>query len=329
MFQGITNQIIEAHKEFKKQEILNEYVEMMEKFRKQELRKKRKAETALRNNAPSAYNSELLKSSPGLKSFFYTVFENQKNEHKKERINTIENFLIRKGVEVSATFYKNEYERIKPNLKNKKEVKSLQKLVERIKTATHEKYYYHEVSTMIQFIDRSAEINSLKDELERVIHMGEDALQYIQQIIRTLKKEESWGSWDLFFSQKGDPEKIKASAIDEAFELIPKADTKLKSFGVLSSPFLSNRNMLLNIKSFEDFMPSMISNMIQDWLYESKIKTTISRANQVQNSLNMVLHNLKTFQTHNKNEIALMEVERQGRIKRTEAFVTEKLNEKI
>ncbi|MGM0377641.1 MAG: hypothetical protein ACQEQ0_12780, partial [Bacteroidota bacterium] len=66
-----------------------------------------------------------------------------------------------------------------------------------------------------------------------------------------------------------------------------------------------------------------------DWKYNAKTKTLRSKTNQMINSVDMILHGIKNLQEQNKNEKSLMAIEKDNRIKKTEAYVKQKLSEKF
>jgi len=73
----------------------------------------------------------------------------------------------------------------------------------------------------------------------------------------------------------------------------------------------------------------LISDMIQDWLVESKTKKMRFRINQSLGNINVMVRILTTMKEQNKSEITLMDVEGQNRLEYTEEFVRKKLSEKI
>ena len=177
MFQGITDQITEAQKEIQRQETLQAYNLQLEKALKTENRRLKKTETAISKSTLQNFGPDSIQNFPGLKSFFFAVFENQEKEKEKRRTQFIENSLYRLATPVLIDYFKNEQQKITNHLKANKEIKSLERIIKKIKTATLDKYYYQEVSTMFQFVDRSARIDARDEEFEKIIEMG-DCLLY-------------------------------------------------------------------------------------------------------------------------------------------------------
>ena len=329
MFQGITNQITAAQIEIHRQEVLRRYAEMLEKNQKLELRKQKKTETAFKKISFPGFDVEYLKQLPGLKSFFFAVFEKQENEKDKNRSEFIEKYLVLKKIPLVSDFFGAEYERIIPDIKPTKEFGNLQRLVKKIKTATIDKYYYQEVFTMIQFLEKSAKLHARKQELDHAIEMGKMAREDLKQVVNNLKMEDNWGSWELFFSVKTDAESIPFSGIDFAYKYLPLADAKAQAFSMLASPFFDNRDMKLHSKNLDGFLELFIHNIIYDWLVESRVRTTLSKGNQVLSSVNMIIYGLERLRDQNNSELSLMEIERDTRIAKTEAYVRQKLDEKF
>lgn len=329
MFQGIANQITEAQKEIHRQEILMNVADSLVKLHKSELKKRKKAKSALSKLSSGEVDIETLNRVPGLKSFFYMVFGKQENEKDPKRIEFIKDYFIHHSTGVSSEIFENLREKMLPEIKPRKEMSSLERILKKIKSNTQEKYYYPEVSTMMQFLDKSAQIHSRGFDLDRALEIGQEVKEHLSRMIRSLKQENSWGSWDPFFSNKVDSDKIPASAMDEAIGEIPHADAKARAFVVLASPFFDNRDMVLNAKNLDGFLDAFIGNMIYDWVHESKVKTTLSKTNQVFSSINMLLHGLMALKSQNVNEQGMIDVECARRVTRTEAFVKQKMDEKV
>lgn len=328
MFQGIANQIIEAQKEIHRQETLMYFTDSLGKVYKSELKKHKKAKSVLLKGY-GELDIARLDQVPGLKSFFYMVFGKQENEDDPQKSEFIRVFFIQQATGITSEIFANISENMLPDIKPRKEVGSLERILKKIKSNTLEKYPYQEVFTMMQFLDKSAQIQSRGLELDRALEMGREAREHLSAIIRSIKQENSWGSWELFFSKKLDSDKIPASGMDEAIKEIPHADAKTRAFLILASPFFDNRDMVLHAKNLDGFLDVFISNMIHDWLRESKVKTTLSKANQVFSSINMILHGLVTLKNQNTNELGLMEVECARRVARAEAFVKQKMEGKV
>jgi len=327
MFQGITDQITEAQKEIQRQEVLQAYNLQLEKALKIENRNQKKTETAI--SKFTLFGPDAIQDFPGLKSFFFAVFESQEKEKEKRRAQFIENSMYRQAIPLVIEHFRSEQQKITTHLKANKEIKSLERIIKKIKTATLDKYYFQEVSTMFQFVDRSARIDARDEEFDRIIGMGETTLSTLRSIGQNLKNEKNWGSWEDFYSQKTQPDKIPASSIDVAFEKAPTADAMIRAFAMRTSPFIEGRDMTLHFGNLEGYLDAFIANMIYDWKYHAKIKTLLSKTNQLTNSVNMILHGIKNLKEQNENEKSLMTVEKEKRIKKTEDYVKQKLSEKF
>jgi hypothetical protein len=327
MFQGIADQLAQAQKEIHRQEILSRYHEMLDKARKSDVRKRKRTETAFSKITIPEVVNVALEDFQGLKSIFFTVFGKQEQESDKKRAAFLQYYLLLKHLDTISDYFLSQQERVAPAIKSKKEVGSLQRLVNKIKSATLDKYYYPEVKTMFQLIDRSAQISTTCEELERAIETGEDAQRRLRQIVKNLKDEDSWGSWELFFSQKVASDNVPVSGLDFALAEAPMADAKIRTFSMLASSFFDTRDMSLHAANLEDFFGSFVDNMLYDWMIESKVRTLLSKTNLVLSSINMLLHRLSGSQKQSVNERAMMEVEQKNRIVSTEAFVKQKLSE--
>ncbi|MFW5889856.1 MAG: hypothetical protein ACOCTO_00545 [Marinilabiliaceae bacterium] len=328
MFQGITDQITEAQKEIQKQEVLQAYKLQLEKALKTENRKLKKTETAI-SKSNLNLEPDSIQNFPGLKSFFFAVFEKQEKEKEKRRTQFIENSMYRQAIPLIIEHFKNEQQKITAHLKANKEIKSLERIIKKIRTATLDKYYFQEVSTMFQFVDRSARIDARDEEFDKIIEMGEKTLSTLRAISRDLKNEKSWGSWEDFYSKNNQPGKTPSSEIDSAFEKAPIADAMIRALAMKASPFIEGRDMTLHFGNLEGYLDAFIVNMNYDWKYNARTKTLRSKTNQIFNSVDMILHGIKALKEQNKNEKSLMAVEKDKRIKKTEDYVKQKLSEKF
>ena len=328
MFQGIADQITEAQKEIEKQEALHNYNTFLDKAIKTETRKLKKIETALNKTSLHGLEPYSIDHYPSLKSFFFAVFEKQEKEKEKLRNQFIENNLYYLSSPTLLDYLKTQKEKTAKQLKANKEVKSLERIIKKIKSATLDKYYYQEVSTMFHFLDRSARINALDKEFEEIINMGEETLRIFHQIILNLKQESNWGSWEDYFSTNTEPHKIPPAGMDAAFEIIPRGGAMLQLFAMRAAPFIEGRDLSLHYNNLEGFLEAFIANMLYDWKHHAKAKTLKSKTNQTINSLGMVVYGIKNMKKQNSNEKALMEIEREKQIKKTEEYVKQKLREK-
>ena len=329
MFQGIADQITEAQREILRQETLQNYYEMLEKFRKDQIREQKKTNTAFSKFSFPHLSSTDLDQIPGLKSLFYVVFENQDNEEDKKRRSFIQMYLLLKSFPESIRVFSDEMKRIKPEVKSKREIRSLRILVRNIKESTMDKYFYQEVSTLLHFVEKAGEVKARSSVLDMLLKLGEELQQRLYGAVKNLKQEENWGSWEMFFSRKIQYDKIQPGGIDRAFEVMPAAESLMSCFSILAEPFFSTRDILILNKIADGFVEGLIDDMMQDWLVESKTKKMLSRINQALGTINLMVRTLTAMKEQNKNEISLMEVERKKRIEKTEEYVKKKLSQKV
>lgn len=245
MFQGIADQITEAQREILRQETLQNYYEMLEKFRKDQIREQKKTNTAFSKFSFPHLSSTDLDQIPGLKSLFYVVFENQENENDKKRRSFIQMYLLLKSFPESIRVFSDEMKRIKPEVKSKREIRSLRILVRNIKESTMDKYFYQEVSTLLHFVEKAGEVKARSSVLDMLLKLGEELQQRLYGAVKNLKQEENWGSWEMFFSRKIQYDKIQPGGIDRAFEVVPAAESLMSCFSILAEPFFSTRDILI------------------------------------------------------------------------------------
>ncbi len=328
MFQGIASQISDAQKEIYRQGNLKNLAEKLEKYYKKDIKTAKKTRTALSKYTFPNIDLEKVDQLPSLKSLFFVIFTNQDYEKDASRSSFLEQKLLQKVLSKSSLDLVKELEKVKPILKLNREVNSLQNIIKKIKTSTIQKYYYQEVSTMFQFVEKSAKLRAHYEALQDTIEAGTEVKTILQRMIKTLKNESNWGSWETFYSKKSDPFNIPPSYVDAAMEDLPVAHAKMHVFEIMSEQFSDNRDMELNLPNLEGFAESFIHNLVQDWITGAKVKTTLSKCNRVLSSVNIILHRLNALKSHCSNEIELIDLESSTRIEKTEAYVQKKLEEK-
>ncbi len=176
---------------------------------------------------------------------------------------------------------------------------------------------------MMQFIDQTAALEIDRLMLDRSIETGNDLRKRLAAILRALKSEENWGSWELFFSKKVDVKNIPPSGIDEAFEEVKKVDVLVRIFQFYVRDYFHNRDMTLHTENLGSFVDEFVHSMLIDWMYDSKIKASLSKINQLLNSVDMLLYGLNTLSVRNRNELSLSKTERDARISKVGAAVSE------
>lgn len=329
MFQGIADQITQAQKEILRQETLQNYCEILEKLRKDRIRKQKKKNTAFSKLSFSHLSLYDIDQIPGLRSLFFVVFEKQENEEDQKRRLFIKTYLLLKSFPESIRVFSHELEKIKPDVKSGRETRSLRILVRNIRDTSMDKYYYQEVSTLLHFVEKEGEVKARTLQLDKLLDLGQEIQQKLKGAVKSLKQEDSWGSWEMFFSRKVAYDNILPTGIDRAFEVIPTAESLMACFSILAKPFFSTRDILILNKTIEGLTEGFIDDMVQDWLVESKTKKMLSRINQALGTINIMVRTLTSMKEQNKNEILLMEVERKKRIKETKEYVKQKLSEKV
>ena len=327
MFQGIAVQINEATKEVRQQKVLRDYVETLEKQEKVNNRLKKKAESNVSRLFLPNISLQKLEQFTSLRALFFKVFEKQENEKVPSRAAFLSHFLFRTYIDDCTAIWAEQITSTKPVLKHGREVNSLEILLRKIKNGTKEKYYSHEVLTMLQFIERYSEALAFKTEIERALSIGKTAHKHLKSVIENLHQEKSWGSWELITSKKINPNQIPPSEIDQALAEIPVVSAYLECFYILLQPFLGNRNQVLHSKNLQGLFHVFVDNMIKDWIYADKIKTVLSSTNQVMNSIKALIYELEAMNQRNNSEIDLLKIETNKRVEETGKLVERRMKE--
>jgi hypothetical protein len=164
---------------------------------------------------------------------------------------------------------------------------------------------------MLQYIVKSAEIEALGWNLEFTTDIAQRLQGLLREIIKTLKTEDNWGSWELFQPGKSDLMKVSSSGIDKAFSLVAQADVLSRAFYILTPPFLSNRNLESHHTNLIDFKERFIKSIIYDWTEGAGPKTAISKTNQLAGNIIAISHALSEMAQKNKTEMELMRKEKE------------------
>ncbi len=322
MFKGIAIQLTEAEKEIIRHADQKALMEMLKTELKVELKIQAKLESKLEKLSLSGIGQEIFQS-PGLKSFFYGVFKAQENEKEKARQNILRNTLLSRANLKSIQVFEDEITRLKPDIKPTSEIRALEKLVKKIKISTQKRFDFPEVTTLMQFVDQTASLEMTKANLERAIASGTEVKRMLMQASKMLRAETNWGSWELFFSKNVEVDNIPPSGIDHAFEEVIKSDAYVRLFQFYVRGWFDSSDMTFHAENIGSFVNAFVDNLLIDWMFESRIKATSSKINQILSSVDMLLYGLNTLRARNRNEVALSRVERDARVDRIGEFLEE------
>lgn len=324
MFKGIAGQITKARKEVIRQGLLSNYLESLIKEQKLDKRSRKKTTTALSKQSFSDFDVNNASQYPGLKSLFFAVFGKQEHEDDLSRRKYLNDYLYidlleKCGTEISAII-----EPVSQQAESKRTISNLERLTQRIKQNTQHKYPYQEVTSMLQYIVKSAEIEALAWRLKFVTEVGKNIQDQLRIIIRNLKTEKDWGSWELFQAGKSDLMEIHSPGIDEAFSLVAKVDVLSRAFSFLTSPFIFNRNLESHHKNLIGYKELFINALMHDWTEGAGRKTVISKTDQLAGNINTIMHTLSELTQKNQTEMELMNTEKERFIEKAETLVQEK-----
>ncbi len=320
MFKGIAIQLTEAEKEVIRHYDQQALMEML----KTELREELKIQAKLKSRQSKLSVPDIGEETfqmLGLKSLFYGVFKAQENEKSKARQNILRNTLLSRVNLKSIQIFEDEIARLKPDIKPTKEVRDLEKLVKKIKNTTQKKFDFPEVTTMMQFIDQTASLEMTKAKLERAIDTGNEVKKMLMRASKALRTEKSWGSWELFFSKKTEVDDIPPSDIDLAFEEVIELDAYVRLFQFYVKGWFDSSDMTFHAENIGSFVKAFVDNLLVDWMFESRIKASSSKINQILNSVDMLLYGLNTLLARNRNEVALSIAERDAHVARIGEFL--------
>jgi hypothetical protein len=321
MFKGIARQITRARKEVIQQGVLSNYLENLTREQKTDKRTRKKTITALSKHSFSDFDLDKADQYPGLKSLFFAVFVKQENENDSSRQKYLKDYLRFHLLEKSESELSSIIEPVSQQTEPRRTIINLEKLTQQIKQNTQHKYPYQEVSAMLQYIIKSAEIEALAWHLEFVIEEGKKIQDLLKKIIRNLKTEENWGSWELFHAGKSDLMEIHSSGIDAAFPLVAHTDALSRAFSILTPTFMFNRNLESHHKNLTGYKELFINSLLYDWTEGSGPKTAISKTNQLEGNIKAIMHTLTELAQKNQTEMELMNKEKERFIEKAEELV--------
>ncbi len=329
MFQGIAQQITKAKKEVIRQNTLNDLLEDLIKAQKTEKREKKKTTTAFSKISFPGHNAENTDQHSGLRDLFFAVFENQENEKDPSRKTYLLTRLRLEKLEDSNNELLHLIGQLEKETDSKRTINSLDRLITRIKEKTYFRYHYQEVSAMLQYILKFAEVEGQVWQIDYIVEIGQTIRNLTRQIIKDLQGAKDWGSWEQLVSATAKKKPLPASTVDEAFAKISRVDVLSHAFFFLSTPFLFNHSLQSHHEKITGYQTVFIQSIIYDWLEGSGTKTTIAKTRQLQGNIDALVHALEETIYKKRTELSLMEQEKELAIEKAERYVLQQRNNRI
>lgn len=142
-------------------------------------------------------------------------------------------------------------------------------------------------SELIKCVEQIAALDSEINEISEAIAAGNVVIFRLNQVMKSLKSAENWGTWDLLGGGLISTA-IKHSRVDDARKGIHNVQKGISQFKRELADVGKHVDLQINIGEFESFADFVFDGLIIDWVVQSKISRSLARSSSV---------NLKIYQT--------------------------------
>jgi len=150
-------------------------------------------------------------------------------------------------------------------------------------------------------IDRNIADSAMLDE---IMSSGKKAMKKLSMAALSLQEAKNWGNWDMMQKRQRMGEYYKHSAIDDAKRYAIDAKRALIAFErELYEIDLHLNIKQLDISSMSSFLDIFFDNLITDWIFQQKIKKTLSSVNLVIDDVKSVIKKLDLRQSDLQQEL--------------------------
>jgi len=140
--------------------------------------------------------------------------------------------------------------------------------------------------------------------LDEIMSSGKKAMKKLSMAALSLQEAKNWGNWDMMQKRQRMGEYYKHSAIDDAKRYAIDAKRALIAFErELYEIDLHLNIKQLDISSMSSFLDIFFDNLITDWIFQQKIKKTLSSVNLVIDDVKSVIKKLDLRQSDLQQEL--------------------------
>ena len=188
-------------------------------------------------------------------------------------------------------------------LELERELKSLQKIREdELKIEDSPKGI--QLRSLLAQIDENIANTTRNDEISNT---GKKAMKKLSMASLALQEAKNWGNWDMMHKKHRLGDYYKHSAIDDAKKFAFDAKRELINFErELDQIGLKMNSSQLDISSLSSFLDIFFDNLITDWIFQQKIKKTLSNLNIIIDDVKYTLGIIDNMQTKNANDLAAL-----------------------
>ena len=151
---------------------------------------------------------------------------------------------------------------------------------------------------------------SQQREVAEAITAGKAALGDLRAVIDSLRSAEGWGTWDLLGGGLL-ATAAKHARIDYASGAVNAAQYSLQTFQRELADIGSQVGDLITISSFDTFADYFFDGLIVDWIVQSKIQESRSRAESMAQQVEQILSRLDSRSKDLEMQLASLNAEKQ------------------
>jgi len=241
-----------------------------------------------------------------LTSLFYSVLGSRDEQLEKERQELLSTQLKHGQTKHQLEYLQRELSRLQERLEALKDIdaryESLLAEKERLLQQTNQAA----AAQLLDFSKQAADINAELREITEAITAGNEVLADLDEVIDSLSSAEGWGTWDMLGGGLI-ATAIKHSRIDEARDHIHDVQAGISRFQRELADVQQYIDINIEISGFESFADYFFDGLIMDWIVQSKIEDSLSRAQDARTMIEQVIQQLESLR--NTTESKSMELQ--------------------
>lgn len=155
---------------------------------------------------------------------------------------------------------------------------------------------------------------SFTTRIDEVRNSGKIASKKLSMASLALQEAKNWGNWDMMHKRHRMSDYYKHSAIDDAKQFAFEAKRALIAYERdLDDLGIPLNTPQLDISSLSSFLDIFFDNLITDWIFQQKIKKTLSSINVVIKEVKKSLRKLESMQKTTSKELSYL-IERKEKL---------------
>ena len=228
-----------------------------------------------------------------LTGLFYSILGSREEQLEKERQEYLTAKLKYDRCKHSVSKLERDIDYLKQQIDKLKDLDAQYKSVLDRKEKLLLKTGDQNVEKLIKLSEELADTQSEMREFQEAIDAGNNVLHCLGNVIKSLKSAGNWGTWDMFGGGGLIATAIKHSKIDKARASAQEAQTLLERFQRELTDVASGSGISIEISSFSTFADYFLDCLITDWIVQSKIKSSLENAKDMENKVNKIVENLR------------------------------------